>query len=302
MARVKAILKKAFFLPPTATVLVSVPSFAMVIFVLVAGVNSPLSYAAYALSAYALIVTVTGLSKIIASIRSGIERWPLYKIIQSCPLVQRLVGDVAFRSEITLHGGSLIGFIYAAMNLISGILYRSVWFIVLAVYYSLLSAMRGMLSLYMHRMPLGSDIHAEYRRCRGCGVLLLIMNVALIGMVRYISHYNRGATYPGLIIYVMAAYTFYITTAAVINAIRYRRHGSPILSSAKAISLTAALVSMLSLENAMIAQFGDDSTFRRSMTSAFGGLICVAVLAMATFMIIRANKKLRQLNDPKTNL
>ena len=94
----------------------------------------------------------------------------------------------------------------------------------------------------------------------------------------------------------MALYTFYITIAAVVNVVKFRKHGSPILSAAKVISLTAALVSMLSLATAMLAQFGqdDEEEFRRIMIGAFGGAVCAVVLAMAIYMIVRSTKQLRK--------
>jgi uncharacterized membrane protein YfcA len=101
-------------------------------------------------------------------------------------------------------------------------------------------------------------------------------------------------TYPGLLIYAMALYAFYAVITAVINVIRFRRHGSPIHSAAKMISLTAALVSMLSLETAMISQFGGDDGFRMIMTSISGGVVCTFVLAMAIYMIVRSTRFLKK--------
>jgi hypothetical protein len=57
----------------------------------------------------------------------------------------------------------------------------------------------------------------------------------------------------------MAAYFFYAVIIAATNVVKFRRHGSPILSAAKAINLVAAMVSILSLETAMLAQFGSDN-------------------------------------------
>jgi uncharacterized membrane protein YfcA len=101
-------------------------------------------------------------------------------------------------------------------------------------------------------------------------------------------------TYPGLLIYAMAVYAFYAVITAVINVIRFRRQGSPIHSAAKVISLTAALVSMLSLETAMLAEFGaDQPEFRKIMTSISGGVVCTFVLAMAVYMIVRSTGYLK---------
>ena len=123
------------------------------------------------------------------------------------------------------------------------------------------------------------------------------MNQALAGIVIFMVHQNRGFEYPGLLIYAIAAYSFYAVTIAIVNIVKTRRHKSPVLSAARAINLVAALVSVLSLETAMLTRFGgdDDPMFRRIMTGATGGGICTAVIGMAVYMIIRANKKLRKI-------
>ena len=56
----------------------------------------------------------------------------------------------------------------------------------------------------------------------------------------------------------MALYTFYITTTAIIDMVKYKKYGSPIMSMSKVIKMAAALVSMLSLETAMFSQFGGE--------------------------------------------
>lgn len=61
------------------------------------------------------------------------------------------------------------------------------------------------------------------------------------------------------------------------------------------IKLAAALVSMLSLETAMLAQFGagEDPAFRQIMTGATGGCVCLIVLGMAVCMICFSTKELK---------
>ena len=225
---------------------------------------------------------------------------PLVRKIRSSPMGSRLLGDVAFRSELLLHGGLAVNLLYAALNLYSGVRYQSAWFVALAFYYTLLSVMRGFLAGRLHRAPAGQDLPAELRSYRICGIVLLVMNQALAGIVFYIVKQNRGFTYSGTLIYAMAAYTFYITISAAVNVARFRKHGSPLLSAAKAISLTAALVSMLSLETAMLAQFGAETPrFRLVMTAASGGAVCVFVLGMAVYMIVRSTRRLKSLRPDR---
>ncbi len=301
MTKLKEILKKLFFLPPWLTLLIAVPSLAFVFVMLSMGEQGFLTYFSYLLSAYALIILVTGFPRIVKGAKTGWENFPLLRKIRATSLGTRLLGDEFFRSEITLHGGLLVNVLYVALNLFSGLRYRTVWFVTLAFYYVVLSVMRTLLVRYVHRKSLGTDITAELRPYRLCGIMLLIMNEALVGIVVLMVTENRGFSYPGLLIYAMAAYTFYITISAIVNVVKYRRRGSPVLSAAKVISLTAALVSMLSLETAMIGQFDNNQdNFRTIMVSISGGAVCAVVLAMAIYMIVRATRQLRRETAPKT--
>lgn len=79
MKRLKTFLKKLFFLPPLLTVLIAVPSYIFVFIMLGIGDHSVLSYLAYFLSAYAVIITITGMSGVIKAIQGGIEEISLVK-------------------------------------------------------------------------------------------------------------------------------------------------------------------------------------------------------------------------------
>ncbi len=298
MKKFEKILKKIFCLPPILTAAIAAPSFIFVFVMLYVGNNSALSYISYALSAYATIIAATGFPKIVRAMRDSFKETAVMKKIRGNPIYNKLLDDFIFRSELSLHGGLSMNILYSALNLLSGIRFRSAWFFFLFFYYIMLSVMRVALVRYVHRSRIGQDIPSEFRRYRSCGILILLMNQALIGIVIYIVCQNRGFDYPGLLIYTMALYTFYITITAIVNVIRYRKHGSPVLSASKAISLTAAMVSMLSLETAMISRFGaDQPDFRRIMTSASGGCVCIIVLGMAVYMIIKSTKRLKELES-----
>ena len=84
--------------------------------------------------------------------------------------------------------------------------------------------------------------------------------------------------------------------------IKCRKYKSPVLSASKAIRFASALVALLSLETAMLAQYGNDEVFRRVMTSLTGAGVCIIVLAMSVYMIVKANRELHrlQIHDSKT--
>ena len=138
---------------------------------------------------------------------------------------------------------------------------------------------------------------AEWRRCRACGVVLLFMNIVLTGMVILVLQRGEGFVYPGYLIYVMALYDFCTMTMAIVNLVKSRKQKSPVLTAAKVINVAAALIAMLSLETAMITQFGveDGEMFRHTMIASTGGGICVVMVAMAVLMIARSTKNIKEL-------
>lgn len=292
MRQVRSLLKKILFLSPLPTLCIALPSFALVFYVLARGLDGPPAYAAYALSAYGLTIFITGIPGVITGFRRWFKTHPLTRKMLDAPLVKQFAEDVHFRTRVSLYQGLLVNLLYIAVKLASGIYYRSWWLITLAVYYALLAVMRFLL---LWRWG-GIGLVMELRRCRLCGAVLLLMNIALAGMVILMVHQNRGYDYPGMLIYAMAAYSFYAVIVAAINVVKFRRHGSPVLSAAKAIHLAAALVSILALETAMLSRFGgaDDARFREMMTAATGGGVCLIVLGMAVFMIAWSTKRIRR--------
>lgn len=130
----KSILKSLFCLPPLPTLLISVPAYGLVIYVLTGeNVDPAVTYAAYFLSAYALIITITGMAGVVRLVRQGMERHPLVRRLLGIPLVSRYLKEDMFRAGTALYQGFFINLLYAGIKMFSGILYRSVWFITLAV-------------------------------------------------------------------------------------------------------------------------------------------------------------------------
>ena len=293
----KKILRKLFFLPPVPPLLIAVPSYGLVIYALVGeNVHPVVVYASYILSTYALIITVTGIAGSVRFVRQGIAKHPFVQKVLDIPVVGRYFHENIFRAEAALYRGFFINLLYAGIKMFSGIVYKSMWFATLAVYYVLLAVMRFLLLHHVRQVDeLGQDKVSEWKRYRLCGMILLFMNFALSGIVVLVVRENSGFEYPGMLIYAMAAYAFYAVITAVYNVMKFRKYGSPVLSAAKVINLTAALVSMLSLETAMLTRFGatDDEGFRLVMMACTGAGVCMIVLGMAVYMIVHATKRLR---------
>lgn len=296
--RIKKIAKRLFCLPPVPTLLISIPAYGLVIYALAGkNVKPYLAYLSYFVSAYALIISITGISGIVRLVRQGIDQHPLVRKALGVPMVSRYLREDMFRAQTGLYQGFFINLLYAGIKLLSGILYRSVWFVTLAVYYILLAVMRASLLHYVRKDE--KNKISEWRRYRLCGIILMFMNAALAGIVILVVRQNSGFEYPGMLIYMMAMYAFYAAITAVRNVVKFRKYGSPVMSAAKVINLTAALVSLLSMETAMLTQFGaaNDPMFRQIMTASTGAGISLIVLGMAVFMIVRSTRQMRHALD-----
>ena len=94
----------------------------------------------------------------------------------------------------------------------------------------------------------------------------------------------------------MALYTFYTATHAIVELVRYRRFESPVMTTAKGISMAAALVSMLNLETAMFAQFGEDMAKddQRLMIMLTGAGISITIIAIAAHTILRCRREMKK--------
>lgn len=283
----KSLLQKLLYPPvPVAAVIIAV-GFGSVTAVLALGITQPaIRYGSYFLSAYALAIAIALTVKIA-------KRKPITKRLRGTPLGRKILDDPHYRSRIMLASGLAINLAYIAIKLISGIMYRSVWFISLAIYYVLLAIIRLML------LRTAESASEKLRRCRFCGMMLLLMNVALGLIVAQTVFSNRHFSYPGYLIYAMAAYSFYAVITAAVGIFGTRKTQNPILTATKAVNFVAALVSVLSLTTAMLAQFGgdDDSDFGRIMTASVGSGTCVLTVATAIYVIVKSNRGKRSLKE-----
>ena len=240
-----------------------------------------------------MIVGISGLIRmckwLIPKIKMHIRQSAWMNKLMSRPLMKRYLTDGLFRAEVSLYTSLFLNLSYVVIKLFSGLYYRSIWLVTLGAYYFMLTLMRLPLALYLHKNQLGVDYSAEMPLYRLCGILMMPVNIVFSGICVLVVKENQSFSYPGVLIYVMAGYTFYYVVSAIISVMKYRRYGSPVLSASKVIRLTTALVSVLSLETAMIGRFGsEDTSFRQMMTGISGGLVCAILFGMGTYMIIKS--------------
>ena len=284
--------KKLLFPPAFLMVLLVIASAAALTLIFVKGMEQSIpAYIAYVLAFYTLTVVTIFCVMVLPKQYSTVKQ----KIYDN-PLGNRYMTDRVFRTNISLSISFVISMLYVGINLWSWYMLESYWFMVLAVYYVIMAAMRFLLVRYVRIQRIGTSILGEWKRSRICAYVLLLINLFLSGAVLMILYQHKGYDYPGIMIYVMAMYTFYSLSMSIVELVKYRALASPIMSTAKIVSLSAALVSMLNLETAMFAQFGAEMSVEHQHIFIIltGAGVSITIVTLSVILIVRATKEIRR--------
>lgn len=198
--------------------------------------------------------------------------------------------DYRFRTVLTTMPSFVINVAYTIYNGVIGVMNQSAWFITMAVYYSLLGIMRYC-AVHTERKISRMEDQKLIRKkemavIKTDGILLLLLNLALSGVVLLTIAKGRAKAYSEIIAISIAAYTFYKITMAVINMVKVRKMQSPILITIRNIGVADALVSMLTLQMTMLVSFqGTDGLNADRMNGITGLAVCLLISALGISMI-----------------
>lgn len=277
--------KKILF-PPTAIILVLAPLATLfLIYMLINGDGGPFSIASYILSFYALLVVSVRAPEAVAFIK---------RVKSGNKYLDRYFSDRELRGRISLYGALVMNIAYAIFQVGLGLIHSSLWYYSLGGYYIVLSLSRFFLVRH-DRKEEQARILDRQTVCRLIGILLLVMTLVLSGVILHMIQLNVTIVHHEITTIAMAAYTFMALTLAIMNIVKGRGSRSLVFLVSKAISLVCALVSIITLENAMISAFGadDGGEFSRIMVAATGAVVCAIVAAIAVYIIVIANKRLQ---------
>ena len=288
-------LGKALLFPHIAIMIILVPiaTVFLVYSMVFLGTESVAAIISYVLSAYTLTVWCFKIPYLIKFFKTFKNENKYARIWQD---------DTRLRVNVSLYGTLIYNTAYALLQLGMGFWHHTFWFYSLAGYYISLAVMRFFLVRHTSKHKPGEKMPDELIKYRACGIVFLIMNLALALMIFFMVYWNRTFHHHEITTITLAAYTFTSLTLAIINTVKYRKYNSPVYSASKAISLASACVSMLTLESTMLTTFGDGTmslTGRRILLGISGGVISVFIIAMAIYMIVNGTKKIKLLRAVK---
>ncbi|MBR2023327.1 MAG: hypothetical protein IJ996_02255 [Clostridia bacterium] len=243
-----------------------------------------ISIIAYALSAYTLTVVCFRIPQIIAFFK---------RLSTDNKYVLRWRTDVRLRVNIGLYATLAFNVAYAVFQLGLGLYHASVWFWAMSVYYSCLGLMRFLLARYAKNGAIGEI--KEWKRYRFCGICMLGMNVAVSAVMGMVLLQDVRIVHHQITTIALAACTFTSLTMGIVNMVKYRKYQSPVYSASKTISTVSAVVSMFTLEVAMLTSFGESASvlFQDVMMTCTAIAVSAFILTTSIYMIVKSTKTIK---------
>ncbi len=214
-------------------------------------------------------------------------------------LLNNIVSDYNFRTIVFFIVSLSVNIIIAVFNATTGILYKSIWYGALAVYYIALALQRGALlaSLYYVKKRLKYENEKYEKTVTKIyiinGAVLLLLQAALsVAIVQMVTTEKPAKT--GMVIAIAnAAYAFYKIIAAAVNLAKTIRLQNMALQIIRNINLADASVSMLALTSTLICTFGNFNDMRTMLTYVATG-VSLVIIAISVIMIIKGALELRK--------
>lgn len=280
--------KRMFPLPMWMAMLLFTACCAGLIWVFVRGLELwwPV-YFLYVLSAY----TLTALCiKIPAAVRTG-RSW-----LGDHPKVENLLKNKELRFKLELYIEQVINFAYGIFKIISGVIVGSAWIGADGIY-NLMQAIIQLFQILRRKRP--GTIGQQWSSYRFCGVLILLMHLTLIGIVFQMVNWNRVEEAGEIMIIATAAFAFYKFISSFIDLVKDRKHTRPIDSSVRMLELSQAIFAIFSLQAGLLHTFGTGESWEHWLNLAVACVVCLLTVAMGVYMIRRANREIKKLQERK---
>jgi len=207
--------------------------------------------------------------------------------------IGRLFADRTARMRLSLFGGLVVNLLYLLFNLLPALLYGSMWAVASTVYYLVIILMRILLIFRRRRTDT-----AAYRTLLHVGIMLLLLDLAIIGMIAYTAARGRAIPYKPYFVLGYAAFTVYSLTSSTVGIMNSVRHGTPITLAARNLTLTMALTSAYSLQHAVLAILGANAETVRAVGIIFATVISLAVPTVAVATIAIGASHIPRSNHP----
>ena len=251
-----------------------------------------LHYIIYAFAAFCLAYFVYTIVIYAPRMKAGTVR-----LLQKNKFTNSLLKDYGYRTLMFSILSFLLNVAYMVFLGVLGIMSKSAWYISITCYYLILALMKG--NIFHSKKKHNTDLK-KAKAYRFCGIMFIISTIALSGIILLIYTSNMYFEYAGLLIYAAAAFVFYKLTLSIYNIFKARKQDDLYIQSIRNVNLVSAIISVLVLQVAMFQAFSpeNNTSFANGLVGAFISLI---ILSLGIFMIVKANRKIRNITSGENN-
>jgi len=247
--------------------------------------NHVLAYGLYALSAYTLTAVCVKLPDTVKQTRAWLQRHP--KLLSA-------LKDSELKFKAELYFEQLLNFAYGIFKIASGVILGSAWIGCDGIY-NMVQAMIQLFQILRRRKP--GTLQAQWKSYRFCGFLILLMHLSLTGIVFQMINWNRAEDAGEIMVIATAAFAFYKFTGAILDLAKDRKHTHPIDSSIRMLEFAQAIFAIFSLQASMFHTFGTGAGWEHLMNIITGCTACLLIVSMGFYMIRRANREIRKIQE-----
>lgn len=254
------------------------------------------------INALFIITAILLVYSVYAAIRSLDELIAFfYDFLEKHDFLNRLVNDFGYRTIVFAINSFAFSIAYGIYNGAVGIFSFSMWYGALAAYYILLAFMRGGTLLHHRRRRSKRGRYGkedDLIKYRNCGILLVVVDVALAVEIAQMVLSDRYFEYPDWTIYVSAIYAVIKVTAAIFNFIKSINVKVLTVRAIRNINVADALVSILALQTSLLHTFGDGNiTVIMWLNALTGSAVALATLSLGICMICFSSSKMKKLKN-----
>jgi len=246
-----------------------------------------LHYVLYVVAALALTYFVCTMVICAPKIKTSIIQF-----LQRHKFTNRLLKDYGYRTIVFSTCSFILNVAYISLILVMAIMSKTAWYFTITIYYIVLAFMKG--NVFNSKRKYGTEIK-QSRALRFSGIMFVVMTVVFSGVMVLIYKANHYFEYAGILIYAVAAFTFYKLTLAIYNIFKAKKQDDLYVENIRNINLASALISIIILQVAMFQAFAPEQNLGVANALTGAGVSAI-ILVLGVLMIIKANRKLKQLN------
>ena len=243
------------------------------------------AYILYGLSAYSL-------TALCIKLPAAVRRERLW--LKDHPKVENLLKNEELHFKLKLYLEQFINFAYGIFKIVSGVVVGSAWIGADGIY----NFVQALIQLFqiLRRTKPGTMVK-QWKSYRVCGFLILLMHLTLTGIVFQMVNWNRVEEAGEIMIIAAASFAFYKFISSLIDLVKDRKHKQPIDSSVRMLELSQAIFAIFSLQAGMLHTFGTGESWEHWLNLAVGCVVCFLTVAMGIYMIRRANREIKTLQE-----